>query len=189
MLYLQVVPHVTSLGLNEQEITFISKVMGSPVENILNDDGRPHIHKVGDAVHFLLEKFGHSESRRSSRLTRVHFHSLTFHVAGVMSDFWGNLESAVGAGTRMAGLKACDVTSLTADKLNLKIPTNFSLHEKDSVRQLNSSQPIISWSKGDKKFVFSPVLVCKKPLKTVGLGDAISATGLFYSEFNPSFYS
>jgi hypothetical protein len=28
-----------------------------------------------------------------------------------------------------------------------------------------------------------PVLVCKKPVRTVGLGDTISATGLKYSAF------
>ncbi|XP_064653021.1 ADP-dependent glucokinase-like [Lineus longissimus] len=181
--------HVTSLGLNEQEITFVLEVTGSPVRNILDENERPRIDKVGDSVHFLLEQFGHSKSRKSSRLTRVHLHSLQFHVAGVIGDSWRNIESAVGAGTRMASLRACDLKSLTADKLNLKLPRNFSLHEQDTVRQLNSSQPIMSWSKGDKHFVFSPVLVCKKPLKTVGLGDAISATGLFYSEFNPLYYS
>jgi ADP-dependent glucokinase len=49
---------------------------------------------------------------------------------------------------------------------------------------LNSTNPIIKFERNSIKFYITPVLVCKMPLKTVGLGDAISSTGLFYSLFN-----
>uniref|UniRef100_A0A1I7WBH9 Uncharacterized protein n=1 Tax=Heterorhabditis bacteriophora TaxID=37862 RepID=A0A1I7WBH9_HETBA len=35
----------------------------------------------------------------------------------------------------------------------------------------------------DVLFIYTPVLVCKFPSKTVGVDDALSTTGLLYSQF------
>ena len=47
--------------------------------------------------------------------------------------------------------------------------------------------PIASWMRDDGAngvvFIYTPVLVCKFPLHTVGVDDAISATALLYSQF------
>ncbi|KAL6733149.1 hypothetical protein Aduo_003827 [Ancylostoma duodenale] len=43
--------------------------------------------------------------------------------------------------------------------------------------------PIASWMRDQTLFIFTPVLVCKFPMKTVGVDDAISTTGLLYSQF------
>ena len=40
-----------------------------------------------------------------------------------------------------------------------------------------------SWMRDDMLFIFTPVLVCRFPTKTVGVEDAIAATGLLYSQF------
>ncbi|KAI4825557.1 hypothetical protein KUCAC02_021237, partial [Chaenocephalus aceratus] len=44
-------------------------------------------------------------------------------------------------------------------------------------------QPVTVWRRGNVTFHLTAVLVCRQPLRTVGLGDAISAEGLVYSEF------
>ncbi|XP_076443338.1 ADP-dependent glucokinase-like [Babylonia areolata] len=182
----KVLPQITSLGLNEQELAFTSQAMGGRHSEQLNQwEGQPPIHIMGDLVHWLLDTFGQSSSRPHSRLTRVHFHSLTFHVVGVHRSHWSNVVSATMAGTRIAGLQACDIQDFHPDSVDLRIPLEFQLHSGDQRRQFDAAHPAYSWSIGEFDFVFSPVLVCKNPIKTVGLGDAISATGLMFSQYSP----
>ena len=61
-----------------------------------------------------------------------------------------------------------------------------SSHGDPRVRlTLDPADPVTVWGRGNVTFHLSPVLVCKQPLRTVGLGDAISAEGLVYSELKP----
>ncbi|KAK6179202.1 hypothetical protein SNE40_011617 [Patella caerulea] len=180
----KVLPEITSLGLNEQELVFSAYAAGGPHgEDYENHNGQPIIHRVADIMSWLLTTYGYSKNNPNSRLTRIHFHSLTYHIAGVHPDVWGNVESATMAGARVAGLQACDVTQLDPNIIDLHIPLKYNLFSGDIERSFNSSHPLHRWKLNGHEFVFSPVLVCKKPLKTVGLGDAISATGLMYSKF------
>ncbi|KAL8581110.1 hypothetical protein ACOMHN_033558 [Nucella lapillus] len=183
----KVLPEVTSLGLNEQELTFTYLAMGGVHSDQLHRwEGQPPIHIMGDLCHWLLDTFARSHpARPHSRLTRLHFHSLTFHIVGVHRSHWSNLESAAMAGARIAGLQACGIPSLDSELADLRIPLQFQLFSGDQQRYFDASRPVYSWSIGEFDFVFSPVLVCKQPVKTVGLGDAISATGLMFSKFTP----
>ena len=179
----QTLPHLNSLGLNEQETSFASASLDGPHADVL-EDGQPPIHKVTDVMLWLLKRFGQSEDNPTSRLTRVHFHSLTFHIIGTVTGRWSNIPAAVAAGTRIAGRQACDVLRLGTEKFDLAIPSRFRLSSSHEEMKFNASNPVITWEMegGKYSFSFSPVLVCKRPLKTVGLGDAISAVGLLFSE-------
>ena len=179
---------VDSLGLNEQELSFSSHAAGGPhQDDFLIRHGQPEIHKMSDMVLWLLQTYGYSKNNPKSRLTRVHFHSLTYHILGVVPSAWSNSESAVAAGTRLAGRQACDVGDLTPEEVELRIPETFKLFSGDIDRQFDQQNPVLSWNRDGLHFVFSPVLVCHDPKKTVGLGDAISSTGLMYSQFNKNF--
>ncbi len=85
------------------------------------------------------------------------------------------------AGTRTASLQACNTTEFSAEKFALQIPDLIPLVGEAGNLGFDPAHPGSTWSEGDVEFHFSPVMVCKKPLRTVGLGDAISATGLLYS--------
>ncbi|ESO88231.1 hypothetical protein LOTGIDRAFT_126443, partial [Lottia gigantea] len=181
----KVLPSITSLGLNEQELFFSSYAAGGPhAEDFHNMNGQPLIHRISDIILWLLKTYGYSDKNPNSRLTRIHFHSLTYHIAGVNPNVWSNIESGMMAGVRVAGLQACNVKTLSPDLVDLRIPLKYQLYTGDIYREFNASQPVNSWILDGFQFVFSPVLVCKQPVKTVGLGDAISATGLMYSQFN-----
>lgn len=183
-LYLQVVSHVSSLGLNEQELTFSSHVAGGPHSSYyVTRSGQPEIEKISDMVLWMLKTYGYSKTNPNSRLTRVHFHSLTYHIVGTLPHAWQNSESAVAAGTRMAGRQACDTKNLSPFEIELRIPDTFKLYSGSEEHSFDERNPVISWEREGFHFVLSPVLVCISPSKTVGLGDAISATGLMYSEF------
>ncbi|XP_013385713.1 ADP-dependent glucokinase isoform X2 [Lingula anatina] len=188
----ELVPSVSSLGLNEQEISFASKVGDGPHKEYFDEHEsgkQPEIHKISDMVLWILQTYGYSKSRPESKLTRVHFHSLTYHIVGVVPNAWGNTASAVAAGTRAAGQQACDTEDLDSVNADLRIPLEFKLTSSSDEKSFDPSEPSSVWKREGYKFAFSPVLVCKNPLKTVGLGDAISATGLLYSEYNADFRS
>lgn len=185
-----IVSKVSSLGLNEQELTFLSHAAIGPHSEYFDTiQGQPEIHKISDIILWVLRTYGHSKENPSYKLTRVHFHCLTYHIIGIHPSAWSNNPSAVGAGTRVAGIQACDVESPDPDLVTLKFPEKFKLFSGDKERSLNESKPIITWKKEGFHFALSPVLVCKQPLKTVGLGDSISATGLMFSEFVSNFNS
>ena len=136
----------------------------------------------------MLTSVREGQRSRTPTLSRIHFHSLTFHIIATRVGTWENSASAVGAGTRVGGVQACNTTSLDSSLVELRIPKAFSRsvnfeHLRKEALILDPSQPISVWRRGEVKFHFSPVLVCKKPLVTVGLGDAISAAGLRYSQF------
>ncbi len=59
-------------------------------------------------------------------------------------------------------------------------PTFCSINE----RYAKDDTAVSVVSNDNIKLYICPVLVCKRPLKTVGLGDAISASGLLYNVFN-----
>lgn len=185
---MQVLPHISSLGLNEQEIAFSSSVADGPYAELFkSQSGQPEIHKISDMILWILKTYGYSKKRPLSRLTRVHFHSLTYHIIGVIPSAWQNTESAVAAGTRLAGRQACDVDQLSPEITDLKIPSKFKLFSEDKERLFDSTKPVLSWDREEFHFAFSPVLVCKHPEKTVGLGDSISSTGLLYSQYDHSY--
>lgn len=186
----QLVSKVSSLGLNEQELTFLSHAANGPHSSYFETiQGQPEIHIISDIILWILKTFGFSQSDPSRKLTRVHFHCLTYHIIGIHPSAWNNNPSAVGAGTRGAGIQACDVESPDPDLVTLKFPEKFQLFSGDKERSLNESEPIMTWKKEGFHFALSPVLVCKQPLKTVGLGDSISATGLMFSEYVSDFNS
>lgn len=182
-------PRIDSLGLNEQELISFAKSAKAGFD-FTRIPPKPGIPVASDLLHWLLQTYS-SLGRNSSRLTRVHFHTLSFHIIASLqrSGRWGNSASAVLAGARVAGLQACDADEFTPGKFEFRVSLNFSLSSTDpklskSVEHITPNTPMASWLRRGVVYSLSPVLVCKNPLKTVGLGDAISALGLLYSEFS-----
>lgn len=190
----RVLPRVDSLGLNEQELVSIAKASGAAPFNFSAIPAKPGVEDAADLLHWLMEAFGRGGGggeKTESRLTRVHFHSLTFHVlATVGGSGWGNGASVVQAGTRAAGLQACGMEQFQpAGEFELRLPRRFSLSRSDSalagrVVEFTASRCPVQWERSGVEYALSPVLVCRRPLKTVGLGDAISTAGLLYSEYD-----
>ena len=182
-------PRIDSLGLNEQELVSFTKSAGADVD-FTRIPPKPGIPVVSDLLHWLLQSYS-PLGRNTSRLTRVHFHTLSFHIVASLQrpGRWGNSDSAVLAGARVAGLQACDEEDFTPGKFEFRVPLNFSPSSTDpklseSIVHITPDAPVASWLRRGVVYSLSPVLVCKNPLKTVGLGDAISSLGLLYSEFS-----
>ena len=129
---------------------------------------------------------GHTCLRRSD-LSRIHFHTLAYHILATVDGHWANQLAAVAAGARVAATQACATETIDTRRVSLKAPHEFmtSRLEAGSKVVLNPNKPVVEWHREGVSFHFTPVLVCKDPVRTVGLGDAISAEGLFYSEVHP----
>ncbi|XP_052618405.1 ADP-dependent glucokinase isoform X5 [Peromyscus californicus insignis] len=182
----QVFPAVTSLGLNEQELLFLSQSASGPHASLSSWDGVPDVGMVSDILFWLLKEHGRSKSR-SSDLTRIHFHTLVYHILATVDGHWANQLAAVAAGARVAGTQACATETIDASRVSLRAPQEFMTSHSESGSRivLNPNKPVVEWHREGITFHFTPVLVCKDPIRTVGLGDAISAEGLFYSEAHP----
>eukprot|EP00069_Balaena_mysticetus_P017993 bmy_10992T0 len=182
----QVFSAVTSLGLNEQELLFLSQSASGPHSSLSSWTGVPDVGVVSDILFWILKEHGKSESRASD-LTRIHFHTLAYHILATVDGHWANQLAAVAAGARVAGTQACATETIDTRRVSLKAPREFmtSRSEAGSRVMLNPNEPVVRWHREGVSFHFTPVLVCKDPVRTVGLGDAISAEGLFYSEVHP----
>lgn len=177
-------PIVTSIGLNEQELLFLSQSGEGPHSDLTAWKGIPDIGQVSDILLWILEEHGRGDPLSEADLTRIHFHTLAYHILATVEGHWGNQAAAVMAGARVASSQACGLESVDVSKVELKAPLEFySSHGEPREKLiLNPSQPVSTWHRGNVTFHMTPVLVCAHPLRTVGLGDAISAAGLVYSE-------
>lgn len=180
----EVMPIVSSIGLNEQELLFLSQAGEGPHADMDSWKGIPDVGQVSDILFWILEQHGRSEPLSESDLTRIHFHTLAYHILVTVDGYWGNQAAAVMAGARVASSQACGLQAVDVSKVQLKAPLEFySSHTEPREKlSLNPTEPVTVWHRGNITFHMTAVLVCKQPLRTVGLGDAISAEGLMYSE-------
>lgn len=170
--------------MNEQELLFLSQASDGPHADMAAWDGIPDVGCVSDILHWILEQHGRSDPASEADLTRIHFHTLAYHILATVDEYWGNQAEAVMAGARVASSQACGLQTVDVTKVELRAPREFysSHFEPREKLVLNPTEPVTVWRRGNVLFHFTPVLVCKNPLRTVGLGDAISAEGLVYSE-------
>ena len=145
---------------------------------------------MSDILYWALDTFGkNSKENPNSRLTRIHFHSLTYHIIAVMPQYWSQSEAAAAAGSSAVTRQACNHKDIRVEEVELRTPKYFARSVSNWTLRRNlvkhdNANPTTSWSRDNIDFHFSAVLVCKKPKRTVGLGDCISGTGLQFSKFN-----
>lgn len=191
---------MNSLGLNEQELLFLAYSYEEAPHSkyYLDYNGQPDLVKIIDILEWTLNKFGKSNENIKSRLTRIHFHCLMFHIiAEIDSSNWSNTVASLMSGSKIAAKQACGFEfndhkneELLESLLEFRITHEyddqknivFKVDQNKSLK-FNTSDPVIEFKRNAIKFYFTPVLVCKTPLKTVGLGDAISSNGILFAEF------
>lgn len=191
----KVIPYVDSLGLNEQELTFLSKVgIGPHNERYPVVAGTLQPYKAVDMLAWLMKTFGHDRSNPEAkeyhhRLQRIHFYSLTYHIMVSRGPDWSNLAAGLAAGARIAGRHHCGLQKtnrMDSEVLEIRMSTVSYLLDRqiNKVYQFNPHSPIASWIRDDDLvFIYTPVLVCKFPQHTIGQDDAVSSTALLYSQF------
>ncbi|KFD51041.1 hypothetical protein M514_08082 [Trichuris suis] len=187
----KVLPFVDSLTLSEQELMILSHVGGGPyADHFPMKSITIHPHKATEILNWLLLHYGpggdESSKQRYYRLRRVHVHSLTFHMLASRGPDWSNGAASLAAGALAAAEEACGTVRepLSAKSLELRI-NEVHIVDKTMERKyrFNALNPIHSWMREDVLFIYTPVLLCRHPAKTVGVAQAVDAAALMYSQF------
>ena len=124
-------------------------------------------------------------------LGRVHFHSLAYHVIAVRSSHeaqWPDAAAAAARGSVATTIQACGdeaapdaVRALHGDDLELLYrPLSGATVRGVKLPPIDAASPVAEWTdtQSGVRFALAPVLVCKKPVRTVGLGDTISGAAM-----------
>ncbi|CDW57072.1 ADP dependent glucokinase [Trichuris trichiura] len=187
----KVLPFVDSLTLSEQELMILSHVGGGPyADHFPMKSITIHPHKATEILNWLLLHYGpggdSTSKQRYYRLRRVHVHSLTFHMLASRGPDWSNGAASLAAGALAAAEEACGTVRepLSAKSLELRI-NEVHMVDKTMERKyrFNALNPIHSWMREDVLFIYTPVLLCRHPAKTVGVAQAVDAAALMYSQF------
>lgn len=67
------------------------------------------------------KEHGKSESRASD-LSRIHFHTLAYHILATVDGHWANQLGCRAAGARVAGTQACATETIDTRRVSLKAP-------------------------------------------------------------------
>jgi len=89
--------------------------------------------------------------------------------------------TAVAAASLATTRQACDSERIKADSVDVLMPPSFLVSTDHGPQRFVTEHGTAQWRHKGISFYLAPVLVCRAPTKTVGLGDIISATGLLYS--------
>lgn len=175
-----VLPEVDSLGLNEQELGTSYVALGGRDYNASHFVNPTPEVAAAALLHVMTSPAG------QRRLSRIHFHSLGFHVIAVRegSKLWSEQKArtAVAAASLATTRQACDSELIDPSKVDVLLPSTFLVTaQQGGVQRVKAGSGVSSWTHKSVQFFLAPVLVCRRPLKTVGLGDIISATGLLYN--------
>eukprot|EP01089_Gocevia_fonbrunei_P011838 TRINITY_DN2625_c0_g1_i1.p1 TRINITY_DN2625_c0_g1~~TRINITY_DN2625_c0_g1_i1.p1 ORF type:complete len:501 (+),score=93.92 TRINITY_DN2625_c0_g1_i1:62-1564(+) len=186
-----------SLGLNEQELGSVTSSFGFSFNKSLFID--PTLKTVTNALTSIfefLEAQVVSTEESFRNLTRIHLHTLRYHVVTHTTcdettdkytcKRWNGGITSVIAGALRATQQACDSEDIRLDDVNILLDDETFLVEiepagsKKQEIKVIENDGVAEWQNCKMKFYMASVLVCEQPKKTVGLGDAISATGLVY---------
>jgi len=106
-------PFVDSLGLNEQELGFLYySVQGSTYEDkeiedkIKKDYKDPSIDTIINTLGYIFEYSAKLKS--NNRFSRIHFHSLKFHIVAQLKGRWDSGRVSVAAGSFRASVQSCE---------------------------------------------------------------------------------
>ncbi|OQR93268.1 hypothetical protein THRCLA_08478 [Thraustotheca clavata] len=183
-----ILPHVDSIGLNEQELAILHHFLVTG-EELVTTSSRPTVQTVTSQLAQVIEFAENSKATNAAlgRLSRIHFHTLQFHIL-CHTDVWDSATVALMQSALMSSKLACGDHSngprsqdMTIDPslVEILLPRSTPL-TADIMWDIDPRSPIKTWTKGSFQCHIAPMLACKKPDHTCGLGDNISGTGMAY---------
>lgn len=150
---------------------------------------------------FQTSKQNREKSVALAQLSRIHFHTLQFHiVCQKVGSKWEDPTTALVQSALMSSKVACGKSPTTTteedrpqpmrtsaemevdpDRITTLLTRQQLLSERQDLKvELDPFSPIVTWQEADFQCHLVPMLACKKPDHTAGLGDNISGTGVAY---------
>ncbi|TYZ62130.1 hypothetical protein PybrP1_005065 [[Pythium] brassicae (nom. inval.)] len=144
-----------------------------------------------------------------AQLSRIHFHTLQFHIMCQQQDsVWGDPTAALVQSALMSSKIACGKRANSSDssgsgdaetlrpaaamavdpeRVELLLGRHVLVSKQQALEvAIDPLAPVITWHEGaDFTCALVPMLACKKPDHTAGLGDNISGTGMAYHRLKP----
>lgn len=204
-----ILPWVDSIGLNEQELYILHHYLVTGEEGTATNS-RPTVAQISAQLHDVIqhsaraklafEKQGGksqdpSETLALAQLNRIHFHTLQFHIICQKDDsIWEDPTTALIQSSLMSSKLACGKNNTTPaimrhsadmevdlDRVEVLLARELLLSKKQGLTvSIDPESPVVSWREADYQCHMVPMLACKKPDRTAGLGDNISGTGMAY---------
>ncbi|RLN66802.1 hypothetical protein BBJ28_00018894 [Nothophytophthora sp. Chile5] len=141
------------------------------------------------------------ETLALAQLSRIHFHTLQFHVVcqkdgGMWEDpttalvqsalmsskvACGKPPAEAGTAENKAGMRPSAEMEVDPERVELLLARQQLVSKRQGLKvELDPFDPVITWQEADFQCHLVPMLACKKPDHTAGLGDNISGTGMAY---------
>lgn len=175
-----ILPHVDSLGMNEQELANLCSFLGHRRVTLVTSSN-PRVATSLDHIRTLYSIITSNGTSRSRKLSRIHVHSLAFQAILISKhSSWRNIVGAVAKSSLTANRHVCGSDNVDTSVSKLLMDESFSISTIHGSQRmpLIESAPISCWSEGDTKICVGPNLVCSSVRQTAGGGDNISAAGL-----------
>ncbi|CAI5706059.1 unnamed protein product [Peronospora effusa] len=135
-----------------------------------------------------------------AQLSRIHFHTLQFHiVCQKKGSTWEDPTTALVQSALMSSKVACGKPAPASDgdepqlmrtsaemevdpeRIEILLARQQLLSKRQGLKvDLDPFSPVVTWQEADFQCHLVPMLACKKPDHTAGLGDNISGTGVSY---------
>lgn len=137
----QVLPWVSSIGLNEQELHILTQFLVTENKELSTSSNASLVETI-EKIHKLIEISDRTRGEQSSNalgnLDRIHFHTLKFHVMCHRTQSkWGNSHDSVIQGALVASKLACSDSlaqgrvrelRVQADDVEVMLPRNNILN-------------------------------------------------------------
>lgn len=161
---------VSSIGLNEQELVMLDWKLHRPSDpRPHGSESKPELEQTLQVLQKVLRTLN-----RHGHLSRIHFHTLHFHAICYDPSLWEQGDAGVAAGSAVTSEVSCGDAFMKQDM------SRFDLRYRRPVKCETVTAAASDPSSQEIECCVAPVLVCKKPLMTAGLGDNISGAGLKY---------
>jgi len=171
-----VIPFVTSIGMNEQELPNIVNMLKYG-DIVTVADANPRTAHVLDAMRSLYSEMKEKSIRG---LERIHIHTLAFQaILTKKASKWKNRLAAVAKASLVANRYICNSKHVDASKAKLLMDDSFavSADENSSRITFKPDEPVSCWDEDDYELCVAPVLVCTDIYQTAGGGDNVSPSG------------
>lgn len=192
------IPYVDSIGLNDQELhRFDTFLKQNRIFQHQNKRPKQRIAITLDQMRSVYRQLRQRDARnlasnsQSRSISRIHVHSKAFQAILVShNSSWRNTPNAAAKSALTAYRTVCDTAIVNPESATLimddsfrstavpgAVPQRFVMNELDPVSC--SVDDILVDGKPERVDIcVAPVLVCKEPKITTGVGDNISASGL-----------
>ena len=164
-------PHVDSLGMNEQELPNLISMLKFGNVTLLSEP-IPRVASVLDEVRALSDLLN---------VSRLHVHTLAFQViVTVNGSPWRNSMAAAAKASLTANRYVCNSARVDLDKSRMLLDDSFSLSLRGNGERvfLEDTRPVACWKERELEFCVAPGLVCTDVFQTSGCGDNISSATL-----------